>query len=218
MESYCKRRKIRDRTQIDVYAAEPEPMRTAGPEPAKQLRQMVESRGITYHPEHQITEVDAAARRLRFKNGAEAAFDVLAYVPPHRAPRVVKDAGLTNESGWVPVDRGTFQTSFANVYAVGDVTSVPLKMGRPLPKAGVFAHGQAEVVAHNIIHEVTGKGSPKTYTGEGECFIEIGGGKAGIGRGNFYAEPTPQVKLKPPGRRWHIAKVMFEKFWLWRWF
>lgn len=48
--------------------------------------------------------------------------------------------------------------------------------------------------------------------------IEIGHGMAGYGSGDFYAEPHPTVKLKKPGRIWHWGKVLFEKWWLWRWF
>jgi sulfide:quinone oxidoreductase len=162
--------------------------------------------------------VDAQARRIRFANGTEAEFDLLAYVPPHRAPRVIKESGLVDDSGWVPVDRQTMQTRFADVYAVGDVTTIPLKMGKPLPKAGIFAHAQAEVVVQNIARSVTGKGSPAAFDGAGECFIEIGDGKAGIGRGSFFAEPSPVVKLYPPRWKWHASKVLFEKFWLWKWF
>ncbi len=110
------------------------------------------------------------------------------------------------------------ETKHERVYALGDVVSVPLKLGKPLPKAGVFAHAEAEVVAKNIARAITGKGKPAAFNGEGECFIETGDGKAGIGRGNFYAEPVPQVKIHPPGRRGHAAKVLFEKDWLRRWF
>jgi sulfide:quinone oxidoreductase len=216
IESYCRKRKTRQRTQIDLYAAEPAPMGVAGPAVSKAVLQMVEAKGITYHPEHQIAEVDPGARRLRFAGGAEASYDLLAYVPPHRAPRVVRGAGLTGESGWVPVDRGTLETSFQGVYALGDVVGIPLKMGKPLPKAGVFAHAEGEVVAKNIARAITGKGKRAAFDGEGGCFIEAGGGKAGFGRGNFYAEPVPQVKVHPPGRHWHIAKVLFEKNWLCR--
>ncbi len=218
LEYHCRKRKLRERTQIDLYAAEPGPMGVAGPEVSKAVRQMVEEKGIAYHPEHQITGVDPAARRLRFANGAEASYDLLAYVPPHRAPRVVRDAGLTAESGWVPVDRHTLETKFARVYALGDVVGIPLTLGKPLPKAGVFAHAEAEVVAKNIVRAITGKGKPAAFDGEGECFIETGDGKAGFGKGNFYAEPVPQVKIHPPGRHWHAGKVLFEKDWLRRWF
>jgi len=218
LEANLRKRKLRDKTQIDLYAAEPGPMGVAGPEVSKAVRQMVEAKGITYHPEHQVKEVDANARVLRFANGAEAAFDLLAYVPPHRAPRVVREAGLVGESGWMSVDRHTMETKHERVYALGDVVAMPLKLGKPLPKAGVFAHGEAEVVAKNIARAITGKGKPATFDGEGECFIEAGDGKAGFGKGNFYAEPVPQVRMHAPGRHWHAAKVLFEKDWLRKWF
>jgi sulfide:quinone oxidoreductase len=218
LEYACRKRKLREKTQIDLYAAEPGPMGVAGPEVSKAVRQMVEVKGVAYHPEHQVNEVDPAARRLSFTNGAEASFDLLAYVPPHRAPKVVREAGLTGESGWVPVDRHTLETKHPRVYALGDVVGIPLALGKPLPKAGVFAHGEAEVVAKNIARAITGKGKQASFDGEGECFIETGDGQAGFGKGNFYAEPVPQVKLHPPGLRWHAAKVLFEKDWLRRWF
>lgn len=106
------------------------------------------------------------------------------------------------------------ETRFPGVFAIGDVTGIPLKLGKPLPKAGVFAHGEAEVVAANIARAITGKGKPATFDGHGQCFVEAGDGKAGFGAGNFYAEPTPDVKLHKIGRRWHAAKVLLEKTWL----
>jgi sulfide:quinone oxidoreductase len=218
LESNCRKRNIREHTQIDLYAAEPGPMGVAGPEVSKAVRQMVEAKGITYHPEHQVKEVEAEVRVLKFTNGVEAGFDLLAYVPPHRAPRVVREAGLLGESGWIAVDRQTMETKHERVYALGDVVSVPLKLGKPLPKAGVFAHAEAEVVARNIARAITGKGKPASFDGKGDCFIETGDGKAGFGKGDFYAEPLPQVKIHPPGRRWHAAKVLFERDWLRRWF
>jgi sulfide:quinone oxidoreductase len=203
-------------TQIDLYAAEPGPMGVAGPEVSAGVRAMVEAKGIGYHPEHQVTEVEG--RRLRFTNGETAEFDLLAYVPPHRAPSVVREAGLVDDSGWIPVDRDVLQTTYPGVYAIGDVTGIPLKMGKPLPMAGVFAEREAKVVARNIAHEITGRGEPSVFDGHGECFIETGGGRAGFGSGDFYAEPAPQVDLHPVGRRWHLGKVLFEKNWLRRWF
>ena len=40
---------------------------------------------------------------------------------------MAREAGLTNESGWIAVDRHTLQTQFDNVFAIGDVTTIPLK-------------------------------------------------------------------------------------------
>ncbi len=217
IESGLRGRGVRAQTQLDLYAAEPGPMGVAGPHVTAAVRAMVEGKGIGYHPEHQVSAVDPQARRLTFANGTVADFDVLAYVPPHRAPAVVRAAGLTAESGWIMADRRTFETRWPGVYAIGDVTSIPLTMGKPLPKAGVFAHAQAEVVAANIAVEWTGAGTRHAFDGHGQCFLETGDGRAGLGAGNFYGEPAPQVRLRGPSRMTHWAKVWFEQVWLRRW-
>lgn len=87
-----------------------------------------------------------------------------------------------------------------------------------LPKAGVFAHKEAEVLAHNLAVEITGQGTPQSFDGFGGCFIELGDGRAGYGEGNFYDPQAPDITLRPPARRWHWVKMLIEKYWLWRWF
>jgi sulfide:quinone oxidoreductase len=212
VDDWLRRQHVRKAVSVDVFAAEPAPMGVAGPEVSAAVKNMLASRDIAYHPEHQIQAVEPG--RLSFTNGATGSFDVLAYVPPHRAPQVIRESALAGENGWVPVDRHTLATRFAGVFAIGDVVSIPLALGKPLPKAGVFAHGEAEVVARNIARAAAGGGELDRFDGHGACFIEVGGGRAGFGAGDFYAEPRPDVKLHPPSRRWHLAKVLFEKSWL----
>jgi sulfide:quinone oxidoreductase len=219
LEYDCRRRGIRKDASVDLYTAEPGPMPVAGQAVSAALREMIESKGIGYHPNHTATAVDATARRITFANGATAEFDLLAYIPPHRAPQLVRDAGMCGETGWVPVDRETMATKFPGVFAIGDITGIMLtSIGKPLPKAGVFAHYEAEVVAHNIACAITGKGTPQRFSGDGECFLESGDGRAGFGGGNFYASPAPQITLKPPSIMRHLGKVLYEKYWLFRWF
>jgi sulfide:quinone oxidoreductase len=218
LEADLRRRGVRDRITVDVYTPEPGPMPTAGPEVSAQMRQMVESKGIRYHTEHAVARVDADARLLHFANGKSALFDLLAYVPPHRAPEVVRESGLTGESGWIPVDRHTLETKHPGIHAIGDVAGIPLAVGKPLPKAGVFAHGQAEVVASNIASAINGSDARRSFDGHGECFVEIGDGRSGYGAGNFYAEPKPQIRLRAPSRWHHLGKIAYEKYWLYRWF
>jgi len=218
VEWTLRRRGVRRDVSVDLYAAEPGPMGVAGPEVSAQVRQVVEQKGVTYHPMHELASVDPGARRLSFKNGVQADYDLLLYVPPHRAPAVVREAGLTGESGWVSVDRSRFETRHPDVYAIGDVTTVPLAMGKPLPKAGVFAERQAEVVARNIAAAWAGDDRRLTFDGYGECFLETGDGLAGYGGGDFYAEPLPLVRLRPPRRWGHWTKVIFEQRWLRGWF
>jgi sulfide:quinone oxidoreductase len=214
IDAYLRKRGLRDAVTVDVYAAEPGPMGVAGPEMSSAVKQLLEAKGIHYHPEHQVKTVDAAARRIEFANGVQADFDLLAYVPPHRAPRVIRESPLAGETGWVSVDRHTLETRFPHVYALGDVVSIPLKLGKPLPKAGVFAHAEAEVVARNIAATVLERNANERFNGHGECFVEIGDGKAGFGGGDFYAEPKPLVTVRAPSWRLHLGKVLFEKLWL----
>jgi sulfide:quinone oxidoreductase len=214
IDGWYRRQGLRDAVHIDLFAAEPAPMGVAGPDVSSAVRQLLSAKGIAYHPEHQVTVVDAAEKRLTFANGVQAEFDLLAYVPPHRSPEVIRESGMAGDTGWVSVDRHTLQTRWSQVYAIGDVVAIPLTLGKPLPKAGVFAHREAEVVARNIAGAITGTGAPARFNGHGECFIETGDGKAGFGGGDFYGEPRPLVTLRGPSWRWHLGKVWFEKSWL----
>jgi sulfide:quinone oxidoreductase len=216
LEHDCRKRGVRNDVRIDMYTPEPGPMPVAGAQVSMALRRMIELKGIGYHPEHAVVAVDPARRHIRFASGVETDFALLAYVPPHRAPKVVQEAGLCGETGWVPVDRETMQTRFPGVYALGDVAGIMLtSIGRPLPKAGVLAHNEAEMLAHNIAREVTGEGAARRFAGEGSCFIETGDGRAGFGSGNFYAEPAPAIRLRPPSPWLHWGKIAYEKYWLW---
>jgi sulfide:quinone oxidoreductase len=126
----------------------------------------------------------------------------------------VRESPLIGESGWVEVDRHTLATRFERVYALGDVVSIPLKLGKPLPKAGTFAENEAQVVARNVIRDITGKGEAAAYDGRGECYVETGDGLTAYGEGNFYGDPVPEVILHPPAPEWHEAKIRYEMQWL----
>lgn len=214
--SYIRTKGLSQETEISLYSPEPGPMGVAGKELSGAVRHMVEMKGIKYNPEYQLTA--ATENTLTFKNGKTAEYDLLAFTPKHQCPPVISITELGGKSGWIEVHRNTMETQFPNVYAIGDITFIPLEVGKPLPKAGVFAHYQAETVAHNIDQKLKGKEDFKTFDGEGECFVEIGNGKAGYAGGNFYGSPLPMVKMKKPGYFWHWMKVWFEKYWFFKYF
>ncbi len=216
IEGFIRKKGIRDKTQISLYTPEALPMPVAGKELGSAVKIVVEQKGINYFPEYQLTSVTSST--LYFSNGKTAAFDLLAFTPKHLCPEVIRRSPLVGKSNWIEVNRNTMETNFPNVYAIGDNTFIPLEMGKPLPKAGVFAHYQAEVVADNIAEKINGRNHFKTFGGEGQCFLEMGEGKAGYAAGNFYASPVPIVKMKTPGYFWHWAKVWFEKYWWFKYF
>ena len=215
---YFARRGIREKVDLHIYTPEPLPMPIAGPALGNAVREMIEQRGIGFHPNLKLERVDGDVRALVFAGGERAEFDLLLGIPPHRAPSVVQDAGLLGEAGWIPVDARTLKTRYEGVYAIGDITTIMLPVGKPLPKAGVFAHYEADVVAENIAAEMRGKTPDHTFDGKGYCFLEIGSGRAGFASGDFYATPQPQVTMRKPGRYWHWGKILFERWWLSHWF
>lgn len=216
IESFIRKKGLSNKVEVSLYVPEPGPMGVAGKELSEAVRQLVESKGIHYFPEHQLTS--ATEKTLAFNNGKSAEYDLLAFTPKHQIPAVIKETALVGKSGWIEVDRNIMETGFPNVYAIGDITFIPLEMGKPLPKAGVFAHYQAETVAHNIAQKIAGKTPDKAFNGDGQCFLEQGEGKAGYAGGNFYGSPLPIVKMKKPGFFWHWTKVWFEKYWFFKYF
>lgn len=200
---------------VAIHAAEPAPLGVAGPPVSRAVEAILAEREIPYQPAHQLTEVNAGV--ATFADGDQQPFDLLIYMPGIRPPAVLGPSGVANGAGWASADRATLATSVPGVFAIGDNTNIPLSIGKPLPRAGVFAHSQALVVADAIASRAEGHEPRRTFGGEGACFIETGDGRAGYGSGNFYAEPAPEVGMKPPSRRWHLGKVMFEKNVILRW-
>jgi sulfide:quinone oxidoreductase len=217
-EALLRKRGLRNRSSVDVYTPEPFPMPTAGPEMGAAVRGLLESRGIGFHPEQAVERIEPDTRELVLDAGERVSFDLLLGIPPHRTPAVVRESTLAGPNGFVPVDRATLATAAEGVYAIGDVTSIPLADGKFLPKAGVFAQNQAEHVARRIAAELRGATPAGAFDGKGACFIEMGDGIAAYASGDFYAEPRPEMRMRRPGRHWHLGKVAFERYWLWRWF
>jgi sulfide:quinone oxidoreductase len=181
-------------------------MNTAGPELGQYIREQLAQRGIGFHPQKRTARVDGAAQRIVFEDGSETRYDLLIAIPPHEAPKVVRDAQLTNQSGWIPVDPQTLQVKTApemgKVYAIGDVTTVPLPgrfkpdMALSLPKAGVFAEAHGRVVAHQIAAKILTRAPSETFDGRGYCFLEVGGGRAVKADGAFFASPHPMMQKR----------------------
>jgi len=217
---YFRRRGVRDAVDLHLFTPEPQPMPVAGPELGTAVQQMLASRGIAFHPLHKLAAVDPGARELTFEGRPAVRYDLLVAIPPHRGPRLLREAGLANEAGWVPVDRRTLATPHERVYAIGDVTSIPIpgrwkpEVPLMLPKAGVFAHAHALVVARRIAAQIAGRPAEEEFCGDGYCMLEAGEDLAGFAFGDFFAEPSPQVQLRRIGRSWHLGKVLFERWWL----
>ena len=219
VDSVLRVRGMRAASEIVLCTPEKQPMPVAGPDVGAAGRAMLEERGIDYRPGWSVSGVDAASRTAHF-DGESVEFDLLAAVPPHRAPPVLAEAGLTDASGYVPAhpqtleilaDPESLETRHPSVYVLGDAAAIRLMNGMLLPKAGVFAEAQANVVAENIAAGVEGREPRARYDGSGFCYLEVGDGMAAYASGGFYAYPAPRVVLEPPSPEYKRAKQELER-------
>lgn len=204
------------KASIEVFSPQPMSLPILGQVSCDLIEGRLADNGITFYPNHKATAIEAG--EVVFAN-KRLPYDLLLGVPPHKPPAVVRESGLVAEgSGWVDVNSRTLETSFPGVYAIGDVVQIMLANGKPLPKAGLFAEQMGETVAERIASAFLGEESTATFKGEGGCYLEVGGGKAMMVRGNFLAEPEPEVMLTEASVEYLDEKRLFETQRLLEWF
>jgi sulfide dehydrogenase [flavocytochrome c] flavoprotein subunit len=95
--------------------------------------------------------------------------DVANIIPAQVAGAIAKTAGLTNDSGWCPIDGKTFESTLhKDIHVIGDAA-----IASPLPKSGYAANSEAKVAAAAVAALVSGKEAPHpTYVNT--CYSIVG--------------------------------------------
>ena len=111
--------------------------------------------------------------------------DVCNVIPGQMAGKIAAIAGVTDDSGWAPVDPATMRAKAdENVWVLGDSSAQG-----DMPKSGFSANSQAKVAAMHIRGELTGsKTFPAKYSNT--CWSLIATDD-GVKVGASY-EPTPE--------------------------
>ncbi|MEY3953910.1 MAG: hypothetical protein RLZZ397_790 [Pseudomonadota bacterium] len=131
-------------------------------------------------------KIDARSKRIEIEAEVIKA-DVINVIPPMRAGRVAATLGLTDSSGFCPIERRTFaSTQLPHVHVIGDAS-----IADAMPKSGFSANTQAKVVARAIVEELAGKPAPEPLW-ENTCYA-----LAGKDYGLFVADV---FKIQPDGK------------------
>ena len=210
LHDYLKARGVRGACEISLVMPFGTPV-PPSPDTSRALLAAFEERNITFVPGRRVSALDTARRVAVLDDGSEMPYDLFLGVPKHRAPDVVLASGMAEE-GYVPVKSATLETRFPGVYALGDVATVGV------PKAGVFAEGQARIVAASLIARLTGGESAAIYDGRGSCFVEFGGGRVGRIDVDFFSGPKPTGTLEGPSAALVAEKEHFGSSRRARWF
>lgn len=118
----------------------------------------------------QIVRVDVENKLFISEFGEEHRVDVGNVIPPQYAASIVRDTGLADESGWVPVDARTFASASASdVHVIGDAN-----IAAPLPKSGYVANSTSKVAVAAALAEVTGRDAPADPVYFNTCYSHGG--------------------------------------------
>ena len=210
LHDYLTARGLRERSEIALVMPLGRPI-PPSPAASEALLVAFAERGISWHPETLVRELDPDRNIARLSDDTEMPYDLFLGVPVHRAPAVVLESGMTVD-GWIPVNPLTLETEFANVYAVGDVTSVGT------PKAGVFAEGQAAVVADRISARIRDASGASEYDGHGTCYLEFGNNQVARVDVTFVSGVMPVGAMDGPSPAIAADKIEFGTSRIQRWF
>ena len=104
-----------------------------------------------------IEEVDVKGRQLFNQLGDPFKGDVINLIPPQKAGAIAHQAGLTDNSGWCPVDQRTFASSqHPDIHVIGDAS-----LAGSMPKSGYAASSQAKVCAMAVVASLQGVEMPE---------------------------------------------------------
>jgi len=218
-------RKARVRKQVDLTYVTPEPFLghfgIGGlPGGEKLLGLFLKKERIRAITGATMSEV--APGKLRLEDGQILDFAYAMIVPPFLGQEVVRATpGLAEEKGFVPVEDTYQSTAYPNIYAVGVAAAVvtPWTTAVPLgvPKTGFPTETQAHVAADNIAASIRGEKLPahKSFGNiPAVCVMDAGNNGVMILADKML--PPRRAGVMIPGPQAHAAKIMFEKYFLWK--
>lgn len=184
-DDYLRRKGTREASQV-IYAANNEALFSV-PVVNEKVKLLFGDRGVDTRWNHILTGIDAGAKTAYFKvpekrslaadgtvevtpETTEAiAFDFTNVIPPQRAPKVVRESGLSwadkwVDQGWIEVDQGTLRhLRYPNVFGVGDINGVPKG------KTAASVKWQVAVVEDHLVSEIAGRQGTEVYNGYTSC-------------------------------------------------
>ena len=170
---------------------------------APALRTALEEHFIEYLPDFPIERVTSTA--VITSNGHAMNYNLLMLIPPFRGAGAVTGVGITDDEGYVKVDRAMRVEGVNRMYAVGDCVNFSG------PKLGHMAVQQATVAATNVSREIAGLDPIPAYNHEMMLVIDEGEGETIYLHKGLWVDDPAKVRQ---GRFWSWAKRIHEKYWL----
>ncbi len=118
----------------------------------RRFQRVLAERNIAVHPDSRVVAVQADG--VQVEGGAFRPADAVLWVTYAAAPAWPGESGLAvDPEGFIVVDRELRSVSHPEIFAAGDVASLP----DPRPKSGVFAVRQGPVLSDNLRSAAAGR-------------------------------------------------------------
>ncbi|MBK8454374.1 MAG: NAD(P)/FAD-dependent oxidoreductase [Thiofilum sp.] len=135
-----------------------------------------------------------ATKKVLTTAGGEIKADVINIVPPMRAGQLAAKMGLTDEKGWCPNQRKTFESTLhPYVHVIGDACSADA-----MPKSGFSANTQAKSVARAVLELLAGREAPVPYW-ENTCYA-LAASDYGLYVADVFELNEPENKIQRVGK------------------
>ena len=146
---------------------------------SEKLEKLRQERNVDGKFKHELVSIDSDNKIATFRHQdgdktvmVQQKFDLLHVAPHMSAPDFLKGSPLSDDKGWVDVDKHTLQSKkYKNVFGLGDCTNTPNS------KTAAAITSQAPVVVHNIQHQMQGKDLTDGYSGYASCPLVIARGR-----------------------------------------
>jgi len=140
------------RLRYELLTEGPEILPTHSAGVRRRFGRVLAERGIDVQTNSRVAAVDATG--VQVEGGGYRPADAVLWVTVASAPEWPKASGLgVDEEGFIRVDRELRSISHPQVFAAGDIASLP----DPRPKSGVFAVRQGRVLTENLRRATAGR-------------------------------------------------------------
>lgn len=188
-EDYFRKHKVRDDVTVVYNTALP--VIFGVKKYADSLWKVCKNKGINVNLQTNLIEIDPVNRMATFQKLDESKtrfsekYSLLHVSPPMGPPKVLKEhSTLTNEAGFLTVDRGTLQhTKYSNIFGIGDCTDTPNS------KTMAAIASQSSVLYSNILQYMNGKPLNAAYNGYSSCPLVTGGNKCILAEFDYTLQP-----------------------------
>jgi sulfide:quinone oxidoreductase len=206
---------VRDNINIKVLIPGPMPL-PVSKNVSAEIEKLLNEKNIKLFKRHKVVEINPDKKTAIIEDREPMSYDLFLGVPVHRPPKIVRESVL-GKTGWITVNKTNLETGFKNVYAVGDVTNIPVGEFA-VPKAGAFAEDAAKVVVNDILNKIKNESNVVKFDAVGTCYIEAGAGNVAELKANFLGNPEPRLTLNGPSLKFRENKESFEEDRISKWF